>query len=175
MKTIEAVDQVKSVIPNAIIHEECTYDQMTIEIHKEAMLPTFKLLKETGFKVLMDLTGIDYLQPKEGTKILYWLHNPSNYQRLRVFVFVHRDESLPSVTQFWRGADWYERELFDMFGVHFEDHPDLKRILMPDDWVGHPMRKNYPLTEVPVQFKHGVKPKIPSEIIPYVTAEPKAT
>jgi NADH-quinone oxidoreductase subunit C len=108
---------------------------------------------------------VDYLEPEQYSKIVYWLHNPVTMERIRVVLCVKREETLPSVVSLWEGADWYERELFDMFGVQFDGHPDLKRILMPDDWVGHPMRRDYPLTEEPVEFVHGAKPKIPSEII----------
>ena len=116
----------------------------------------------------MDLTGVDYLEPVPRTKVVYWLHNPSNNNRLRIVIWVERNETIPSVCDIWAGANWYERELYDLFGVRFAGHPNYKRILMPDDWKGHPLRKDYPLTEEIVEFKHGVKPKIPSEIIPYV-------
>lgn len=142
--------------------------EKTIEVAKEELKATLSSLKEKGFKVLMDLTGVDYLYPSVRTKVMYWLHNPADYSRVRVIVFVKREEALPTVTDLWMGANWYERELYDLFGVFFEGHPHLTRILMPDDWIGHPLRRDYPLTEEPVQFKHGVKPKIPSEIIPYV-------
>ena len=83
-------------------------------------------------------------------------------------VSLARGEEIQTVTDLWAGADWYERELYDLFGIHFHGHPDLTRILMPDDWHGHPLRKDYALTEEPVEFKHGVKPKLPSQIIPNV-------
>lgn len=168
MKRFEAVVELKSKHGNAILKEIDFCGEMTLEVRKESLIEVLSFLKERpapGYEVLMDLTGVDYLEPVKGTQIVYWLHNPTDLQRLRICLFANRDENIPSVTHLWEGADWYERELFDMFGIHFEGHPDLKRILMPDDWKGHPMRKDYPLTEEPVRFKHGVNPKVPSEII----------
>jgi len=171
MRTPEAVQQLKSSLGDAVVAESNTHGETTLEVHKENLVAVLSLLKqapEPGFEVLMDLTGVDYLTPEKRTKVVYWLHNPTNYQRIRIVVFVPRDAAIPSVTHLWEGASWYERELFDLFGVRFEGHPDLKRILMPDDWKGHPLRRDYALTEEPVEFKHGVKPKVPSEIIPNV-------
>ncbi len=168
MKTSEAVLHLKSKFKDAIIDEINFLDEVTLEVRKEILkelLSTLKQSPEMGYKVLMDLTGVDYLYPEKRTKVVYWLHNPINLQRIRITLFAHRDESIPSITDLWKGADWYERELYDLFGVDFIDHPDMKRILMPDDWKGHPLRKDYALTEEKVQFKHEKVPKIPSKII----------
>lgn len=145
-----------------------SFGQTTREVGKEDLIEHLSACRREGYEVLMDLTAVDYLTPYKHTKVLYFLHNPTNFQRLRIIVFVKREESLPSVVSIWEGADWYEREIYDLFGVIFTEHPDLKRILMPDDWIGHPLRKDYALGEEPVEFKHGVKPKLPSEIIPFV-------
>lgn len=136
-----------------------------LDVKKEELIAKLTSLKNEGFVVLMDLSAVDY---RTETKVIYFLHNPTTYERIRVCIMITRDEHLPSCIPIWEGANWYERELYDMFGIHFDNHPDLTRILMPDDWKGHPMLKDYALTEEPVAFKHGVTPKIPSEIIPNV-------
>lgn len=166
MNTLEAVLQIKKVAPKAVLDEIHFRGETTVEIKKDSLKEVLSsLLLEGKFETLMDLTAVDYIEPTKRTKVVYWLHNPSNLQRIRIVVYIARGEILPSVTDLWPGANWYERELFDMFGVKFQGHPDLKRILMPDDWDGHPMLKDYALTEESVEFKHSVKPKVPSEII----------
>lgn len=154
------------------LNEHTFMGQVSLEVTKEQLVDLLSTLKSApyGFEVLMDLTGVDYLEPEVKTNVIYFLHQPTTLERIRVSVYTKRDEPLPSVVNLWEGANWYERELFDLYGVQFDGHPDLKRILMPDDWKGHPMRRDYPLTEEPVAFKHGVEPKIPSEIIPYAKA-----
>ncbi len=177
MTAVEAIRLIKEKLGDAILQEKEFLSETTVEIRKEHLKDVLALLKQTpapGYEVLMDLTGVDYLTPKPFTKVVYWLHNPTTYERLRIWVSADRQEVLPTVTDLWEGADWFERELFDLFGVRFDGHPDLKRILMPDDWVGHPLRRDYALTEEPVEFKHGVKPKVPSQIIPYVKSSKKS-
>lgn len=161
-------EQLKERFPQAILNETFFKHEVTIEVAKAQLKEILFFLKNTpqfGFEVLMDLTGVDYIAPKKQTKVVYWLHNPTTYERVRIVTFVEREEKLPSVIDLWRGANWYERELYDLFGVYFDGHPDLKRILLPESWEGHPLRKDYPLTEQKVAFKHEAKPKIPSQII----------
>lgn len=169
MKTSEAAQQIRNTFGNVIIAEIDCKGQKTLEVEKDNLKKVLSFLKSPpnnpGFEVLMDLSGIDYLFPVKQTKVFYLLHNPTNMERIRITVYAKRDESIPSVSDIWGGANWYERELYDLFGILFDGHPDLKRILMPDDWIGHPLRKDYALTEESVEFKHGVKPKVPSEII----------
>lgn len=138
----------------------------TQEVLLQNLIETLAAYKDRGFLMLMDLTAVDYVTH---AKLIYLLHNPTNYKRMFITTTVARGISAPSATTLWEGADWYERELYDLFGIHFEGHNALTRILMPDDWKGHPLQKDYALTEEPVAFKHGVQPKIPSEIIPHVS------
>ncbi len=165
MKTEELIDQLDK---NSLVQVTEYLKEWTVEVSKERLKPLLTYFKDASYRVLMDLTAVDYVKDIKRTKIIYLLHNPINFQRVSIILYVLRGDKIPSVTDLFPGANWYERELFDMFGILFLEHPDLKRILMPDDWTGHPMLKDYALTEVPVEFKHGVKPKVPSEIIPDV-------
>lgn len=170
MNSAEIAAKIQSSLPQSGLEEWPTLGRNTYLVKKEALKDTLRLLKSPayGFDVLADLTGVDYLEPVKETKVVYFLHNPQTQARVQLAISVERAGALPSIVDLWQGADWYERELYDLFGINFIGHPDLKRILMPDDWVGHPLLRDYALTEESVEFKHGVKPKVPSEIIPYV-------
>lgn len=107
------------------------------------------LCKEAGFDMLADLSAADYLQypdARDRYGVWYVLLNTAIGQRLIVKTFVNDpDPTLPSVFPLWKGADWMEREVYDFYGIIFEGHPDLRRILLPDEYTAHPMRKDYPL------------------------------
>lgn len=173
MNTQTACQLLKDQFPQAILKETCLRDQYTLEVNAASLKEILAFLKQpahAGYEVLIDLTAVDYLEPSKRTQVLYFLYNPTSYESLCIAVFAERLAALPTVTDLWEGANWYEREIYDMFGIRFSGHPDLKRILMPDDWQGHPLQKDYALTEEPVQFKHGVSPKVPSQIIPHIKA-----
>lgn len=107
------------------------------------------LKSDHGFDMLIDLTAVDYLEYEGATDrfgVLYMLLNMTTGERLIVRTAVNLpDPKLPTVYSLWRSCDWLEREVFDMFGIVFEGHPDLRRILMPDEFTSFPLRKDYPL------------------------------
>ena len=116
-------------------------------------------IKSDGFEMMVDLTVVDWFRKKEPRfEVVVQFLSTSQNSRKTVKVFVN-DESLTlsSITDLYPSANFYEREAFDMFGIVFENHPDLTRILMPDDWEGHPLRKNYGSGRIPVQFKNAPK------------------
>jgi len=119
-------------------------------VPSERVYSALKGLKETcNFDMLCDLAGIDYLNYPEATDryaVVYSLTNTTSGERIFLKCFVNDpDPELPSIVALWEGANWMEREVFDLFGIHFTGHPDLRRILMPDAFEGHPLRKDYPL------------------------------
>jgi NADH-quinone oxidoreductase subunit C len=107
------------------------------------------LCKDKGFDLLVDITAVDYLEYAGAVNrfgVVYLLLSTSANARLIVKTFVNPPKlELPTATDLWRGADWMEREVFDMFGIVFEGHPDLRRILMPDEFTAFPLRKDYPI------------------------------
>jgi len=119
-------------------------------VNKNKLLEAKRLLKETrGFDLLVDVTCVDYLNYRGAADrfgLVYLLANTATNERLTVRVFLNEpDITVPSMVPLWAGANWLEREVFDMFGVKFEGHPDLRRILMPEEFTAFPLRKDYPL------------------------------
>ncbi|CRX38944.1 NADH-quinone oxidoreductase subunit C [Estrella lausannensis] len=171
MTASEIIQKIVKAFPSAIEGQSEVFGQLCIQVHKayiKEIIAYIASRDRLGFRMLIDITAIDYLQPDPKTQVLYILHHPETLLRIKVSVDVERGGAIESVTDIFEGADWYEREVFDLFGITFSGHPDLKRILMPDDWEGHPLRKDYALTEESVEFKGQAKPKVPSAIIPYV-------
>lgn len=115
--------------------------------------------QEQGYVMFVDVCAVDYLRRKPRFDVVVTLLSRTAPHRLLVKVGVPEDDPVvPSVTSVYPGANFYEREAFDLFGITFSGHPDLTRILMPDDWEGHPLRKDYGVGSVPVQFKEAFRP-----------------
>jgi NADH/F420H2 dehydrogenase subunit C len=111
--------------------------------------------KDAGFELCSDVTAVDWMRQREDRfEVVANLLSMSHRMRLRMITTVGRDDpTVSSLTPIWPGAGFAEREVYDMFGIVFEGHPDLTRILMPDEWEGHPLRKDFGVGSVPVQFK----------------------
>jgi NADH-quinone oxidoreductase subunit C len=124
--------------------------QLRVVVLAEEIFAALEFLNyERGFDLLVDITCVDYLNYRGASDrfvLVYILTNTKTNERLIVRTFLNEpDLSLPSVTALWEGANWLEREVWDMFGIRFEGHPDLRRLLMYEEFVGHPLRKDYPI------------------------------
>ena len=132
---------------------------VSVTISKDELVSAVTEAKTLGFEMLSDVFGIDYLSypGHQGKRfsVAYNLYSVSRNERLFIRVNVDDGESLPTITGVWRGSSFMEREVYDMFGVEFEGHPDLRKLITPEDLDGHPHRKDFPLGEVPTQFNDG--------------------
>jgi NADH-quinone oxidoreductase subunit C len=130
-----------------------------INVNAEEYKEVITNIKKDGYEMMVDLTAVDWYRKKEPRfELVVQFLSVSKNSRKTVKVKIN-DENLniQTITDLYPGANFYEREVFDMFGIEFENHPDMTRILMPDDWVGHPLRKNYGSGRIPVQFKNAPK------------------
>ena len=157
------LDELQKRFPGAI-SEAVTFRHLSsLTVAKEYLVPMCQFLKnEEGgaYTLLTDETAVDYPKREKRFEIIYHLYSFKQNNRLRLKVIAGEGERVPSVTSVWPTANWLEREVFDMFGVVYEGHPDLKRILLPDGWVGHPLRKDYDILrqdDAWVQANLGIK------------------
>ncbi|MDA3966707.1 NADH-quinone oxidoreductase subunit C [Helicobacter sp. WB40] len=120
-------------------------DTCVVWIGKDNIVEALKIIKANGYETLSEMSAIDYLERDGGFEIFYQLLSFTHKRRLRVKTFLKENEEIESVSSIFSSANWSEREMYDMFGIMPLHHPYPKRILMPDDWVGHPLLKSYPL------------------------------
>jgi NADH-quinone oxidoreductase subunit C len=145
------IDTLTPLVPGASYEAASSVDFATIFVAPSYLVATCLALRDTpslSFNVLIEITAADYLPREPRFEVVYHLLSTSNRQRLRVKVRLRSNEVdgvVPTVQSVWRGAGWPEREVWDMFGIVFSGHGDLRRLLMPEDWEGHPARKDYPV------------------------------
>ncbi len=147
------LEKIKAKFASEILDSHQERGDLTVILRKDHCHEVFKLLREDpelNFDGLMDICGVDYLPMglKPRFEVVYHLYSIDQNHRLRVRVKVpEEDMKLPTVTDLWASANWPERETFDMFGIIFEGHPHLRRLLMFEGFEGHPLRKDYPIAK----------------------------
>ena len=159
------VRKIKSAFPEAIEEMALATDCLTLRIKKEYIVEVCKLLRddeETKYDFLADITGAHYPKREKPLEVVYHLCSIPYAKRLRLKVWLSEDEEVESVCSVWPSANWFEREAYDLVGIRFANHPDLRRILLPEDWEGYPLRKDYPLEGPP-----GYREKWLREHLPY--------
>ncbi len=136
------VQQIRTKFPNAVLGEAVAVDTPTVSLTPESVLPVARYLKQDlGYAHPVLATAVDW---KDRVEVVWHVGNLQTNQLLAFKTSLGvEDPRVASVTPVWAGMDWHEREAYDLMGVIFEGHPDLRRILLPDDWEGHPLRKDY--------------------------------
>jgi NADH-quinone oxidoreductase subunit C len=149
LKSHPAISRLLSWNPQAVEGVKFDRDEMTINVDRSAIREACALLRDDAncpFNYLSDVTCVDWYPSEPRFEVIYHLLSIPNKERVRLKVKLSGDgPALDSVTSVWPGANYFEREVFDLFGVRFNGHPYLRRILMPENWEGHPLRKDYPV------------------------------
>jgi NADH-quinone oxidoreductase subunit C len=150
MELKDITEMIKDRYPTELRETKEFRGQLSVVMRKDRIKEVMRYLYDTPelyFNFLKDLCGVDYMGKKEPRfEVVYHLYSLRHGHMIRIKAEVPEDDaSIDSVVDIWAGANWHERECFDLFGISFKGHPDLRRILMPEDWEGHPLRKDYPL------------------------------
>lgn len=157
MTPASVIEKIQEKFPDAFIETSTKYEEASVTVDPSKWPSVSKwLATDGGFSFLSSLTAVDWLERKPRFEVVYNLTDMDVPCRLCVRLPIADDASpkTPSVVSLWPTADFQEREAYDMFGIVFEGHPDLTRILMPDEWEGHPLRKDYAVGKVPIEYKH---------------------
>jgi len=142
------VKKLQEKFPASIVEVTTFRNEVTLSVQKKDIFEICKFLfsdPDLQYNLLTDLCGVDFFPEAPRFEIVYHLHSIKNNQRLRVKTRVGENETIPTVESIWKAANWYEREAYDLFGITFENHPDLRRILLWDGYEGHPLRKDFPV------------------------------
>lgn len=148
MEIEKVINELKVDFKDDITEFSIQFGDHVIRIKRESLQDIVRYLKKTphNFSMLLDLTCVDYIGEKLRFEMVYHLYSISNKNRLRLKIRLdENDLKIDSLTSFWGNANWLEREVFDMYGVRFNGHPDLRRLFMYDGFEGYPLRKDYPL------------------------------
>ena len=141
-----AISALQRDLPGAITNARFDRGELTLTIARDLIREAAAVVKTSGYNFLEDVTCVDWLPAKERFQVTYHILSHGLKQRLRLIAFVEEaDLEIASITDVWPSANFYEREVFDLFGVRFGGHPNMRRIMMPDEWAGHPLRKDYPV------------------------------
>ena len=147
------LEKLKSQFADAILEASEFRGELTVVVSKERIVDICRFLKEDPqlqFDFLADVFGIDMYTPTKRFGVIYNLYSLKNKYRIRLKVFTEEeDPKIPTMTGVYGTANWHEREVFDMFGIIFEGHPDLRRVYMPEDFEHYPLRKDFPLMGIP--------------------------
>ena len=150
MNTLSSLEKkINSELTTKIKHSEIRHEQIYILINYEDLLDVILLLKTNKnikFKQLIDITAVDYPENQKRFKMVYLLLSHELNQRIILNYYIDENQQIPSLTKIFPSANWMEREIFDMYGIKFTDHPDLRRILTDYGFEGYPLRKDFPLT-----------------------------
>ena len=149
LKLIDLEKKINSELTTKIKHSEIRHEQIYILINCEDLLDVILLLKTNKnikFKQLIDITAVDYPENQKRFKIVYLLLSHELNQRIILSYYIDENQQIPSLTKIFPSSNWMEREIFDMYGIKFIDHPDLRRILTDYNFEGYPLRKDFPLT-----------------------------